>query len=602
MNNEEKQTPVLEVNNLKKFFKIPGKGFKSFNFHAVDGISFNIYKKEVFGLVGESGCGKTTSGRTIIRLYKPTSGYVKLNGEIIAAGYYDLVKELRKKRKEYNFLMLSQNPRKYRKYEICEQYNKKIKDLKKARKQYKANLKQEIEEILTEKNNYNKLIYGINSKAKIEIDKLVFNHKQNILNLKKQLINASLYELKLSKKQLLINYKNKVNGIKDSNALTKTKKLELLENAKQSHLLKLLALENSFAQKVLEDDIKKTNKSVIRNQIKEAKKNFKEAKLNIYNNLKLELEQHKSPDFKEIVKKVVIKKKELYFSLFKHIKDYFKLNCQKNKELRQNKEKNITNDKYYEYKQEFSKIRSDILNKIKCIKRQHSSKAAQIKSRQMQMIFQDPISSLNPRMTVQEIISEGLIISGQKNKAENRKKVEEVLRLVGLAPEYITRYPHEFSGGQRQRIGIARALIMNPSMIIADEPISALDVSIQAQVINLLKDLKEKLDLTILFIAHDLSVVKFFSDRIGVMYMGKMMEMASSEELFAHPLHPYTKSLLSAIPQPDPDYEKTRQRIYYNPMMHDYSEEKPQFVEIKPGHFVLANSKEIEEMKKELGE
>ena len=364
----------------------------------------------------------------------------------------------------------------------------------------------------------------------------------------------------------------------------------------------MLALENSFAQKVLEDDIKKTNKSVIRNQIKEAKKNFKEAKINIYKNLKLELEQHKSPDFKEIVKKVVIKKKELYFSFFKHIKDYFKLNCQKNKELRQNKEKNITNEKYYEYKQEFSKIRSDILNKIKCIKRQHSSKAAQIKSRQMQMIFQDPISSLNPRMTVQEIISEGLIISGQKNKAENRKKVEEVLRLVGLAPEYITRYPHEFSGGQRQRIGIARALIMNPSMIIADEPISALDVSIQAQVINLLKDLKEKLDLTILFIAHDLSVVKFFSDRIGVMYMGKMMEMASSEELFAHPLHPYTKSLLSAIPQPDPDYEKTRQRIYYNPMMHDYTEEKPQFIEIKPGHFVLANSKEIEEMKKELGE
>ena len=217
------------------------------------------------------------------------------------------------------------------------------------------------------------------------------------------------------------------------------------------------------------------------------------------------------------------------------------------------------------------------------------------------MIFQDPISSLNPRMTVEEIVSEGLVINGERDKELIARKVKEALELVGLAPEYISRYPHEFSGGQRQRIGIARALIMNPGIIVADEPISALDVSIKAQVINLLSELREKLDLTILFIAHDLSVVKFFCDRIAVMYYGKIVELATSKELFAHPLHGYTKSLLSAIPHPDPDYEKKRRRISYSPAQHDYATDRPEFVEIVPGHFVRANQKELIEMKKELG-
>ena len=173
-----------------------------------------------------------------------------------------------------------------------------------------------------------------------------------------------------------------------------------------------------------------------------------------------------------------------------------------------------------------------------------------------------------------------------------------MLELVGLVREHASRYPHEFSGGQRQRIGVARAIIMNPDLIIADEPVSALDVSVQAQVINLLNDLREKFGLTLLFIAHDLSVVKYFSDRIGVMYYGKMVEMASSDELFLNPLHPYTRSLLSAIPLPDPVYEKQRQRIVYNPLAeHDYSQQQPTFREIKPGHFVMCNDEEFERYK-----
>ena len=221
---------------------------------------------------------------------------------------------------------------------------------------------------------------------------------------------------------------------------------------------------------------------------------------------------------------------------------------------------------------------------------------------QIQMIFQDPIASLNPRMTVREIISEGLVINGITDQAYIDEKVYEILELVGLVREHAGRYPHEFSGGQRQRIGIARAVIMHPEMLIADEPISALDVSIQAQVINLLNELRDRLNLTILFIAHDLSVVKYFSDRIGVMYFGHMVELASSDELFENPLHPYTKSLLSAIPLPDPQSEKNRTRIVYNSLVeHDYSVDKPTLREIKPGHFVRCNDAEEKRYKEALG-
>lgn len=211
----------------------------------------------------------------------------------------------------------------------------------------------------------------------------------------------------------------------------------------------------------------------------------------------------------------------------------------------------------------------------------------------MQMIFQDPISSLNPRMTVREIIAEGLIIQGVTDQKFITDRVNEALERVGLVRSHANRYPHEFSGGQRQRVGIARAVIMKPDMIIADEPVSALDVSVQAQVLNLLNELSEELNLSIIFIAHNLSVVKYFSDRIAVMYFGKIVELCSSDELFHCPLHPYTKSLLSAIPYPDPLYEKTRQRIDYNPKVeHDYLFDKPSLREIVPDHLVYCNGEE----------
>ncbi|WP_278335926.1 ABC transporter ATP-binding protein [Desnuesiella massiliensis] len=219
----------------------------------------------------------------------------------------------------------------------------------------------------------------------------------------------------------------------------------------------------------------------------------------------------------------------------------------------------------------------------------------------MQMIFQDPIASLNPRMTVKEIIAEGLKINKLcKNEQEMMELVYEMLETVGLTREHANRYPHEFSGGQRQRIGIARALVAKPELIIADEPISALDVSIQAQVLNLLNNLRKKFGLTVLFIAHNLSVVKYFSDRIGVMYYGKLVELAEAEDLYKNPIHPYTKALLSAIPLPDPLYERKRKRIFYDASIHNYEVEKPSLVEIAPKHFVYGSPTEIEEYRKAL--
>ena len=214
--------------------------------------------------------------------------------------------------------------------------------------------------------------------------------------------------------------------------------------------------------------------------------------------------------------------------------------------------------------------------------------------RKCQMIFQDPMASLNERAKVDYIVSEGLLnFHLYKDEEERKQKVEDALREVGLLPEFASRFPHEFSGGQRQRIGIARALIMQPEFVVADEPISALDVSIRAQVLNLLNKLKKERDLTYLFIAHDLSVVRFISDRIGVIHLGRIVELAETEELFSHPLHPYTRALQSAVPIPDPKKEKNKKLMVYDPSVHDYSVEQPIWKEVRPGHYVWGTEKEF---------
>lgn len=219
-------------------------------------------------------------------------------------------------------------------------------------------------------------------------------------------------------------------------------------------------------------------------------------------------------------------------------------------------------------------------------------------TKKIQMIFQDPMASLNERAKVDYIVSEGLYnLNNYINEEERKAIVEKTLLEVGLLPEFASRFPHEFSGGQRQRIGIARALVMNPEFIIADEPISALDVSIRAQVLNLLSSLQKTNNLTYLFIAHDLSVVRFIADRIGVIYKGKIIEVAKTEELFENPIHPYTRALLSAIPQPNPRKEKNKKIEIYDPNCHCYDVEKPKLTEINEEHFVLANEKEIDQYK-----
>jgi oligopeptide transport system ATP-binding protein len=243
-----------------------------------------------------------------------------------------------------------------------------------------------------------------------------------------------------------------------------------------------------------------------------------------------------------------------------------------------------------------------VLFKGKDVHGRKSKKELKELNRKMQMIFQDPYASLNPRMKVADIIAEGIDIHGlARSKEERMEKVYKLLETVGLKKDHADRYPHEFSGGQRQRIGIARALAVEPEFIIADEPISALDVSIQAQVVNLLKKLQKEKGLTYLFIAHDLSMVKYISDRIGVMYFGKLVELAPSEELYQHPFHPYTQSLLSAIPLPDPESERTRKRILYDPSVHQYGpDDQLEMREVTPGHFVYCSEKEWNQYKNSL--
>ncbi len=513
---------LLKVKHLKQYFKF--KSATSKYLKAVHDVSFDVYKGEVFGLVGESGCGKSTTGRDILKLYKITSGDIFLDGIRIAAGTRWNQKEIK-----FTNIRLKESLRKFKsekddqisKLEIdyLNAFDEKF-DYKKLKKIVKPSSEQKEEDSLIEEKleyvkKFDEIIADYNLKVKTEKDKayqICSTEKERIKLAKKDDKNYNKNIAKQAISKVEEQYKD---FIADYNANYKNAKAKFDDLSKQYNLYsKKLNAANSKQEK---DEIDKQYSSLI----------------NDFQQAKIDFEQY--------------------------------------------------NNKYSQYKADIKKAKAtNIANKV-------------------QMIFQDPIASLNPRMTVRNIIAEGLVIQGVHDKEYINKEVERVLKLVGLVPEHANRYPHEFSGGQRQRIGIARAIIMKPELIVADEPVSALDVSIQAQVINLLNDLRNDLGLTIIFIAHNLSVVKYFCDRIAVMYYGNLVELATADELFAHPLHPYTKSLLSAVPYPDPNVEANRKRIIYNPQLeHDYSTQKPTMRELEKGHFVLCNDKEEEKYKEEL--
>lgn len=539
----EHATPILDVVHLKQFFRFGRGAFKYTK--AVHDVSFKVYKGEVFGLVGESGCGKTTTGRSIIKLYQITSGDVWFKDVRIAAGTRWNEKEIK-----YTRIRL----------------NKKLSQLKKDCKKDFSFIKNN--EIFNNKNiNYTASCRDFLS---VElIDKLSDLFKNENILTAKNITEA---------------YGDMISTLQKDDKEDKvlTKKKELAEEIKALKRNKIFIGKNIDSLVCLKDNLTNT----------------------LLDNLESNEEIINEDLIVKVYEKLIKEAVDFAENIIKTQRDKIKKakddndNC--NKKFAKS-QVNLVNDKFKDIiEKKKSEIPFDDADKLvyqEYLDELKKAKKAKITT-SMQMIFQDPIASLNPRMTVREIIAEGLRIHGLRDEEEISSRVSQMLELVGLLPEHMNRYPHEFSGGQRQRIGIARALIMNPELIIADEPVSALDVSIQAQVINLLNDLREKFGLTILFIAHNLSVVKYFCDRIAVMYFGKLVEVAKSDELFKHPLHPYTKSLLSAVPEPDPNVEKGRKRIIYEPnKVHDYSSDKPSLRELAPGHFVYCNNKEEAEYK-----
>ncbi|MDR0831486.1 MAG: ATP-binding cassette domain-containing protein [Bacillales bacterium] len=530
MNNEKVRQPsdvILSVRHLKQYFKFNVKKFK-YN-KAVHDISFDIHKGEVFGLVGESGCGKTTTGRSIIKLYNLTSGSVYFKGVRISSG-------IRWNQKEIKFTWI--------------RAKRKIVELKQRMKNEIYSLYHQEETDL----EIRQKISTLEAEYKTKLESVRITYKDDLISLENQYA--------------------------DDETTLKRKKKELNRRFNYSMgLLKVDFVKNTLLLRGLikEEDVHNATKS----------------DLDVFKKIELEIKNKYNSQIEEIRREALaverVQREKIALSKYdqKHFNDEFRdLQIKKAEAIRDIKLADKTASKEL------------VLKEFKANYRVAQRENLMTK---MQMIFQDPIASLDPRMTVKEIIAEGLRIKGIRDEKYIIEKVYEVLKLVGLVPEHATRYPHEFSGGQRQRIGVARALIMEPELIIADEPISALDVSIQAQVINLLNDLRAQLGLTILFIAHDLSVVKYFCNRIAVMYFGEMVELASSEELFKNPLHPYTRSLLSAIPHPDPNFEKKRVRMSYIPSRdHDYSKQKPTLKEIIPEHFVYCNDEELAKYKTEL--
>lgn len=593
---------VLEVENLKKHF-YHGMGKNKLTIPAVDGLTFDIYKREVFGLVGESGCGKTTTGRTIIKLYNPTEGTVKLNNEMIGAGYKEHIREIKRIKDEAEEKILEFDKKKQKTAQIKRDLEQQVSFLKMDIRNIKLGQKAQLKEANKPLDLYKEALYEAKNNFELATEKIKYNYNLEVSNIEKASINGAKFDYERELAGLKLGKERKTDGLKESAALSQEVIEKRIEDLNNQYNKLFADLEAKYAVLIEENEKSIVSKDVAHDKIAKLKE-IKKAELATakedYAKAKAAIVAPDKVAVNAAINKVKDDNKNKIADMKQKIAE---LNAKAKAEIAEipdNKEE-TKDPAALEAIAEIIAWRDQAVNEKKAIiaelKNVNKSKDALEYSRKMQMIFQDPISSLNPRMTVLEIIGEGLTIQGGYTKAEIKEKVQDTLEIVGLSKEYAARYPHEFSGGQRQRIGVARALIMNPDFIIADEPISALDVSIRAQVINLLSDLKEKLGLTILFIAHDLSVVRFFCDRIAVMYNGKIVELAEAEELFNNPMHAYTKSLLSSVPQPDPDYEKNRTRIAYNPMQHDYRTDKPSLREVGPDHFIYANDKEFAELK-----
>lgn len=593
---------VLQVRNLKTYFKV-GMGKQKIKVKAVDDISFDVYKREVFGLVGESGCGKTTASRTIIRLYRPTDGIITFEDKVIGSGHNEFYKKMKYEKIRYRTELIKTDSRKKAILEIEEKYASRFKEIEKEKLLLEKAYEKDQKKVKKSIEDYKVRIFEEKNTYRLQQEQTLYEFTTQKDQLYRMTINETEIEYNNIKKILLNGYKTKVDAISTSQGLDKSTKEQHKQMLKEEYERDLDELEQKYQDKINAQTGEMLPKDQYKKQVAELKEIFKRDALKNKEAYKALISSIEKPDYKKIIAELAVLK-------VKHLEKKAKLEA-KNRQVRKEMRAEINNlpkkaeidyAKREQIKKDYQAFLREQKAGIRDSRSVHYNKENSSQIQKMQMIFQDPISSLNPRMTIGEIVSEGLVIKGERDTEYINKRVVEVLELVGLAPEYISRYPHEFSGGQRQRIGIARALIMNPSFIIADEPISALDVSIRAQVLNLLTELKEKLDLSILFIAHDLSVVKFFCDRIAVMFSGKIVEMATSEEIFNNPLHPYTKSLLSAVPQPDPDSEKKRQRFTYSPAMHDYSVDKPELREITTGHFVYCNEKEFESYKKSVGD
>lgn len=594
---------VLQIKNLKKYFHV-GSGKRKLTVPAVDNVNIDVYKREVFGVVGESGSGKTTLGRTVIKLYQPTDGSVTLNGVTISVGiqgYLDSIKAIKAKLNED---IIRLNPSKIKEIDLKKEVNLDIENLKNEKVALLKEKAVELVSITKLFDQYRADQYQIKALMNIELQKVEFDFNLKVIAAKHSLQNEALLKYKNEVKIATAKLAHKLSGLKDSAALEQATINQRSEALRQEHNDLLASLEKTYFPQIEETKSRISTKAQVQERIQGFEKEKNKLVLAIKAKFQAQLKSLNEPN------KASYNKELAQFN-----SKYAKLLAAVDKKIANVKAKlsatiaklpkgqSVSKDAsiaqtILQLKTEAKVKIKELQGKIEEAKRINASKDTLKESQKMQMIFQDPISSLNPRMTVREIIGEGLTIQGKTSKADIETKVAEVLKIVGLSPEYASRYPHEFSGGQRQRIGVARAVIMDPNVIIADEPISALDVSIRAQVINLLFNLRETLGLTILFIAHDLSVVRFFCDRIAVMYNGKVVESAPSEELFTNPKHPYTISLLSAIPQPDPDYEKNRQRIHYDPRVHRYDvKDIPSLKEVSPNHFVYANNAEFALMK-----